>query len=232
MLCSGGPVAVPTRLGALDVHAHAMPLPLLQRLADRDWPTSTRSRRHRPARPAGQRCRPARPLPWPGPCTTSTSALGDGRGRASTGTRCRCRRSCSPRPPRTRSWPPDVVRRATTMPATYVADAPDRLLGLGSVPLGWPGAAEEARRCLDDLGLAGIAIGSRGGGPRPRRPGQRRPVGAAVRTPHVRVPAPQRRARPAAADGLLAAPARRLPDGDRPRQSPAWCSAGCSSATR
>jgi aminocarboxymuconate-semialdehyde decarboxylase len=45
-----------------------------------------------------------------------------------------------------------------------VTDAPDRLLGLGSVPLGWPGAAEEARRCLDELGLAGIAIGSRGGG--------------------------------------------------------------------
>jgi aminocarboxymuconate-semialdehyde decarboxylase len=48
--------------------------------------------------------------------------------------------------------------------ATYVADAPDRLVGLGSVALGWPGAAEEARRALDELGMAGIAIGSRGGG--------------------------------------------------------------------
>jgi len=48
--------------------------------------------------------------------------------------------------------------------ATYVADAPDRLLGLGAVPLGWSGAAEEARRALDELGMAGIAIGSRGGG--------------------------------------------------------------------
>ena len=56
------------------------------------------------------------------------------------------------------------ARRATTSSPTYVADAPDRLLGLGSVPLGWPGAAEEARRALDDLGMAGIAIGSRGGG--------------------------------------------------------------------
>ena len=32
------------------------------------------------------------------------------------------------------------------------------------MPLGWPGAADEARRCLDELGMAGIAIGSRGGG--------------------------------------------------------------------
>ena len=46
----------------------------------------------------------------------------------------------------------------------YVADAPDRLLGLGSVPLGWPDAADEARRCLDELGLHGVAIGSRGAG--------------------------------------------------------------------
>ncbi len=48
--------------------------------------------------------------------------------------------------------------------AAYVAGAPDRLLGLASVPVGWPGAADEARRALDDLGLAGIAIGSRGAG--------------------------------------------------------------------
>jgi aminocarboxymuconate-semialdehyde decarboxylase len=57
-----------------------------------------------------------------------------------------------------------VVAEGNEDLATYVADAPDRLLGLGSVPLGWPGAADEARRALDDLGLAGIAIGSRGGG--------------------------------------------------------------------
>jgi aminocarboxymuconate-semialdehyde decarboxylase len=48
--------------------------------------------------------------------------------------------------------------------ATYVADAPDRLFALGSVPVGWPGAAEEARRALDELGMAGIGIGSRGAG--------------------------------------------------------------------
>jgi aminocarboxymuconate-semialdehyde decarboxylase len=57
-----------------------------------------------------------------------------------------------------------VVSEGNEELATYVADAPDRLLGLGSVPLGWPGAADEARRALDELGMGGIAIGSRGGG--------------------------------------------------------------------
>ena len=58
----------------------------------------------------------------------------------------------------------DLVRRGNDELAAYVAHAPDRLLALGSVPVGWPGAAEEARRCLDELGAAGVAIGSRGGG--------------------------------------------------------------------
>ena len=57
-----------------------------------------------------------------------------------------------------------IVAQGNDELAGYVAGAPDRLLGLGSVPLGWPGAADEARRVLDDLGLAGIAIGSQGGG--------------------------------------------------------------------
>ena len=58
----------------------------------------------------------------------------------------------------------EVVRRGNDELAGYVAEAPDRLIALGSVPLGWPGAAQEARRCLDDLGMAGLAIGTRGGG--------------------------------------------------------------------
>ena len=62
------------------------------------------------------------------------------------------------------SLSPGSSRRAMTSWRSYVSAAPDRLLGLGYVPIGWPGAADEARRALDDLGLAGIAIGSRGGG--------------------------------------------------------------------
>jgi len=58
----------------------------------------------------------------------------------------------------------EVVRQGNDELAAYVSGAPDRLVALGSVALGWPGAAEEARRCLDELGMGGIAIGSRGGG--------------------------------------------------------------------
>ena len=57
-----------------------------------------------------------------------------------------------------------IIAQGNDELAGYVSGAPDRLLGLGTVPLGWPGAADEARRVLDDLGLAGIAIGSQGGG--------------------------------------------------------------------
>ena len=38
--------------------------------------------------------------------------------------------------------------------AVYVADDPARLIALGSVPLGWRGAADEARRCLE----AGVVL--------------------------------------------------------------------------
>ena len=58
----------------------------------------------------------------------------------------------------------ETVRRGNDALAGYVAAAPDRLVALGAVPMGWPDAAEEAARCLDELGMAGIAIGSRGGG--------------------------------------------------------------------
>jgi aminocarboxymuconate-semialdehyde decarboxylase len=58
----------------------------------------------------------------------------------------------------------DVVDRGNTELAAYAAGGQGRLAALGSVPLGWPGAAEQAKRCLDELGMAGIAIGSRGAG--------------------------------------------------------------------
>jgi aminocarboxymuconate-semialdehyde decarboxylase len=58
----------------------------------------------------------------------------------------------------------EVVRRGNEELAAYVGRYPERLLALGSVPLGWPGAAGEVVHCLDELGMAGVAIGSRGGG--------------------------------------------------------------------
>ena len=58
----------------------------------------------------------------------------------------------------------EVVARGNDELAAYVAGGGGRLVALGSVPLGWPGAAAQARRCLDELRMAGIAIGSRGAG--------------------------------------------------------------------
>lgn len=58
----------------------------------------------------------------------------------------------------------ELVARGNDALAEYCAHEPTRLLPLGLVPVGWPGAAGEARRCLDVLGMRGIAIGSRGAG--------------------------------------------------------------------
>jgi aminocarboxymuconate-semialdehyde decarboxylase len=57
-----------------------------------------------------------------------------------------------------------TIARGNDELARYVADGAGRLYGLGSVPLGFPEAAGEALRCLDDLGFPGVAIGTRGGG--------------------------------------------------------------------
>ncbi len=56
-----------------------------------------------------------------------------------------------------------VVRRGNEELAAYVAGAPERLVALASVPVGTPGAADEAARCLDE-GMRGVAIGTRGAG--------------------------------------------------------------------
>lgn len=58
----------------------------------------------------------------------------------------------------------EVISRGNDGLAQFVSASPERLLALGSVPLGLPNAADEARRCLDDLGMAGITIGTRGFG--------------------------------------------------------------------
>lgn len=57
-----------------------------------------------------------------------------------------------------------VIAHGNDGVANYVAHDGNRLYGLGSVPLGFPDAAKEAERCLDSLGFAGIAIGTRGAG--------------------------------------------------------------------
>jgi aminocarboxymuconate-semialdehyde decarboxylase len=162
----GVPAAVPTsETDAVDVHAHAMPLPLLQRLADRglaeldEVPTGIVR-----LDPRVSGVGPRAPLPL-------ARSMYDVDVRLSEMDEVGVHRHVASLPPflfastaEDEELATRVVAEGNEDLATYVADAPDRLLGLGSVPLGWPGAAEQARHALDDLGLAGIAIGSRGGG--------------------------------------------------------------------
>lgn len=58
----------------------------------------------------------------------------------------------------------EVIARGNDGLAEFCAADHERLLALGSVPLGIDGAADEARRCLDELGMSGITIGTRGFG--------------------------------------------------------------------
>jgi aminocarboxymuconate-semialdehyde decarboxylase len=151
--------------GAMDVHAHAMPLPLLERLAGRglaDLSGVADGIVRLDPRVSG--VGPLAPLPL-------ARSQYDVDVRVSEMDDIGVRRHAVSMPPflfcstaDNERFASDIVAAGNDELATYVTDAPDRLLGLGSVPLGWPGAAEEARRALDDLGMAGIAIGSRGGG--------------------------------------------------------------------
>ncbi|WUI04198.1 amidohydrolase [Spirillospora sp. NBC_00431] len=57
----------------------------------------------------------------------------------------------------------EITRRSNDALAEHVA-AERRLAALGTVPVGLPGAAREAARCLDELGMAGLTTGTFGGG--------------------------------------------------------------------
>ena len=157
------PVAMTTAV--VDVHAHAMPMPLLRWLADRGLADLAAL----PDRvvlldPSVSGVGPSARLPLAPSQHDPALRLAemDGAGVS--------HHAVSLPPFLFASTAADggfvagIVGRGNDELAGYVAAAPDRLVALGSVPLGWPGAAEEARRCLDGLGMAGIAIGSRGGG--------------------------------------------------------------------
>ena len=163
---SADPVPVSAADGAaLDIHAHAMPLPLLQQLEDRglaDLGAVSEGIVRLDPRVSG--VGPRAPLPL-------ARSQYDVDVRLSEMDDVGVHRHAVSLPPflfcstaDDRGFATGIVAAGNDELATYVADASDRLLGLGSVPLGWPVAAAEARRCLDQLGLAGIAIGTRGAG--------------------------------------------------------------------
>jgi aminocarboxymuconate-semialdehyde decarboxylase len=163
---SAGPTAGKTALeGTIDVHAHAMPLPLLQHLADRglaDLGGVPDGTVRLDTRVSG--VGPLAPLPL-------ARSMYDVDVRLSEMDEVGVERHAVSLPPflfcstaDDEAFATGIVAQGNDELAVYVADAPGRLLGLGSVPLGWRGVADEARRCIDELGMAGIAIGSRGGG--------------------------------------------------------------------
>ena len=151
--------------GAIDVHSHAMPLPLLQRLADRhlaDLSGVPDGIVRLDPRVSG--VGPNAPLPL-------ARSQYDVDVRLSEMDELDVYRHVVSLPPflfcstsDDRRFAADIVAQGNDALAMFAADAPDRLIALGSVPLGWSDAADEAERCLDELGMAGIAIGTRGGG--------------------------------------------------------------------
>jgi aminocarboxymuconate-semialdehyde decarboxylase len=149
----------------LDVHTHAMPMPLLRWLADRGMADLTGVPEGTVRLdPAVSGVAPDTPVPLavsqydPAVRLAEMDAAGVSH------------HAVSLPPFLFASTAPDdrlvadVVRRGNDELAGYVAAAPDRLVALGSVPLGRPGAAAEAISCLDERGMAGIVIGSQGGG--------------------------------------------------------------------
>lgn len=159
-------VAADASSRALDVHSHAMPLPLLEWLGTRDLADLTEIPEAGIVRldPRVSGVGPGAPLPL-------ARSQYDVDVRLSEMDDVDVQVHAVSLPPflfcstaDDKRFVTDIIARGNDELATYVADAPERLIGLGSVPLGWPGAADEARRAVDDLGLAGIAIGTRGAG--------------------------------------------------------------------
>ena len=179
-----------------------------------------RPRRDRPARPAGERRRPLGPAPpGPQPVRRGGPAVGDGRGR-----RGAARGLAAPVPVRLDLGRPAVrlrrgaarqrragrLRRRRPGPPARPGFGPARVPGRGG---GGPALPRRARAGRDRHRQPRRR-------PRPRRPGQRRAVGAAGRARDVRLPASQRGPGPQAGRRLVHAAARRLPGGDRDRDRP------------
>lgn len=154
----GGPPTV-------DVHAHAMPMPLLRSLADRGLAdVSAVDAGIVRLDPVVSGVGPGAPLPLARSQHDVATRLGE-MDEAGVDVHAV---SLPPFLFATNATDPafaaGVVAQGNDELAAYVAGAPDRLVGLGYVPLGHPGVADEAVRVLDELGMAGIAIGSQGGG--------------------------------------------------------------------
>lgn len=151
-------------LPVVDVHAHAMPLPLLEWLAGQGLADLSRL----PERivvidPRVSGVGAGAPLPLP-------PAMYDNAVRREEMAEQGVTHQAISLPPflmgstcTDSDLVGELVRRGNDALAELVADDP-ALIGLVGVPVGHPDAAAELRRGLDTLGLGGAAIGSRGAG--------------------------------------------------------------------
>lgn len=150
---------------AIDVHGHAMPLPVLAWLAENGLADLAEQAAGIVRIDAGvSGVGAGAPLPLAPSMTDPNRRLAelDALGLAAQAV------SVPPFLMASTSTDADLVRQVTRRGndalASYCEADRTRLLPLGLVPMGWPDALDEARRCLDDLGMAGLAVGSRGGG--------------------------------------------------------------------
>jgi aminocarboxymuconate-semialdehyde decarboxylase len=148
----------------MDVHAHGMPIRLLRWLANRGLGEVSTDRDLVRLDPRVSGVGPGSPLPL-APSQYLADArldemdkLGISHQAVSMPPFLFCSMATDGR------FVAEIIRRGNDELAAYVATAPHRLVALGSVPVGWPSAADEVRHCLDDLGMPGVAIGSRGAG--------------------------------------------------------------------
>ena len=149
----------------VDVHSHAMPMPVLSWLAERELADLSRVGENVVVLdPTISGVGPGAPLPL-------APSMHDPQRRLAEMDATGVTHEAVAVPPFLfASTCPDgalvaeTIARGNDALAAYCAADRDRLLPLAAVPVGWPGAAAEAARCLDELGFAGIAIGSRGGG--------------------------------------------------------------------
>ena len=150
---------------AIDIHGHAMPLPVLtwlegQGLADLSSFSDAIVR----IDPTVSGVGPGAPLPLAPSMTDAGLRLDelDALGLAAQAV------SVPPFLMASTSTDPALVRSVAQRGNDALVDYCDadrsRLLPLGFVPVGLPGAVDEAQRCLDELGMPGLAIGSRGAG--------------------------------------------------------------------
>ncbi|MDO5499150.1 MAG: amidohydrolase family protein [Propionibacteriaceae bacterium] len=149
----------------VDVHAHAMPLALLQWLASEGLADLSRVETDNVViiDPRVSGVGPGAPLPLPRSMYDNDLRLREMDAQGVTHQAI--------------SLPPflmgsacddqdlvvELVRRGNNALAELVAGS-ERLLGLVGVPLGFVDGVREVRRGLDDLGMPGAAIGSQGGG--------------------------------------------------------------------